>query len=60
MVYELLNTMNDAFDAGQRVEATPWGSAIHCPIGHTEIYVRMSWMNGFSKGREHLQALTRT
>ncbi|MDZ7281317.1 hypothetical protein N4G62_04655 [Sphingomonas sanguinis] len=51
MLRRLLDTMNEAFDAGQRMGAIPYGSAIDCPITHARIMERMSWMNGFSRGR---------
>jgi hypothetical protein len=47
----LLVSMNDAFEAGRRIGTVPHGSAIDCPIGHEQIILRLSWMDGFSKGR---------
>lgn len=47
----LLARMNDAFAAGQSLGALRKGTAIDCPIDHSEIMLRLSWMDGFSKGR---------
>jgi hypothetical protein len=47
----LLASMNNAFDARQRSGVTRNGSAVDCPIGHTQIMLRLNWMDGFSKGR---------
>lgn len=49
----LLTSMNDAFDAGRRIGAMQEGSAVDCPIDHSQLMLRLSWMDGFSKGRMH-------
>lgn len=50
-VRNILARMNDAFAAGHSLGALRKGTAIDCPIDHSQIMVRLSWMDGFSKGR---------
>lgn len=49
---DLLSSMNDAFACGRQFDAMHAGSAIDCPIDHTQLMARMSWFEGFSSGRK--------
>lgn len=48
---KLLGSMNDAFDAGYLRGTHIDGSAVDCPHDHSNLLLRLSWLNGFSEGR---------